>query len=621
MFKKKANYQIISKRKEKSFKKENGDSNKLYQKKIQKLKVNLSSSLKFITKKKNLKKEKSIIDKTYLMNKKIISNTLKKYNCKPITQNIMIISNLINCKPNHFLAIFKDYLIHDYIEEFLARSYFLEESIDRIPKLFNYYKNYLFFFCKPTFSDSFSNFIIKNYSDFHAENFYKNNIEKKNKDNNKLIDIDIDNGNDDIYNKDFNNNNEEELLETIFTNSVKNSIDKINNNDIKKLNRNDLLDDIKQESTIHFDKNNKLSEGNTLLFMIKEMQNYKNKKIKEKTVNLKQNIRKNKNFAIETYKPLIPTNKTFNSKKIAKNFNSNKLKINTFSNLNFRYADSAKNLLNNQKIKKMEKYKTKKNIISKNDKILIRKNKNINKNNHNTTFANINHNKFGFLINKNNYKSPKNISNKKIFPLSPLILNILTDRDCPKRKEPLSNRVNNKDKTEQNNYIKIIKRKNNKDNLKLLTTTNRNKRVFDFKKIKSLDSLGINELNNKQNKSYNKEILNYNNKKKTYKIKKLKYRNINNDYSINKANMELITRYSTINKTINSGNSNVGLPKTKYMNSVNNMIKVNEIKNKKSIFQKSLYRGIISPLHKNTLDKRYFSFKKLNHININININ
>ena len=52
MFKKKANYQIISKRKEKSFKKENGDSNKLYQKKIQKLKVNLSSSLKFITKKK-----------------------------------------------------------------------------------------------------------------------------------------------------------------------------------------------------------------------------------------------------------------------------------------------------------------------------------------------------------------------------------------------------------------------------------------------------------------------------------------------------------------------------------------------------------------------------------------
>jgi hypothetical protein len=33
MFKKKANYQIISKRNEKSFKKENGDSNKFYQKK------------------------------------------------------------------------------------------------------------------------------------------------------------------------------------------------------------------------------------------------------------------------------------------------------------------------------------------------------------------------------------------------------------------------------------------------------------------------------------------------------------------------------------------------------------------------------------------------------------
>ena len=620
MFKKKANYQIISKRNEKSFKKENGDSNKLYQKKIGKLKVNLSSSLKFITKKKNLKKDKIIIDKEYLMKKGIILNTLKKYNSKPITQNMMIISNLINCKPNHFLAIFKDYLIHDYIEEFLARSYFLEESIERIPKLFSYYKNYLHFFCKPTFSDSYSNFIIKNYADLHAENFYKNNIEKKNKENNKLIDIDIDNGNDDIYGKDFNNKNEEELIETIFTNSVKNSIDKINNNEIKKLSHNDLLEDMKQESTIHFDKNNKLSECNTLLFMIKEMQNYKNKKMKERTVNLKKNIRKNKNFAFESYKPLIPNNKTFNRKKIAYNSNSNKLKINTFSNLDFRNVDSNKNLLNNDKQKKLEKYKTKKNLISKNDKMLNRKNTNINKNNHNTTFANINHNKNGFLINKNNYKSPKNISNKKIFPLSPLILNILTDRDCSKRKEPLSSRVN-KDKTEKNNYIKIIKRKNNKDNLKLLTTTNRNKRVFDFQKIKSLDSLDTNELNNKQNKSYNKEILNYNNKKKTYKIKKIKYRNINNDYSINKANMDLITRYSTINKTINPAKSNVGLVKTKYMNSMKNMIKVNEIKNKKSVFQKNLYRGIISPLHKNTIDKRYFSFKKLNHININININ
>ena len=179
MFKKKANYQIKSKRNEKSFKKENEDLNKLYQKKIQKLKVNLSSSLKFITKKKSLKKDKNIIDKEYLFNKRIISNFLKKYNCKPKTQNKMIISNLISCKPNHFLARFKDCLINDYVEEFLSRSYFLEESIERIPKLFNYYKNYLNFFCKPPFSDSFSNCIIKNYADFHAENFYKNNIEKK----------------------------------------------------------------------------------------------------------------------------------------------------------------------------------------------------------------------------------------------------------------------------------------------------------------------------------------------------------------------------------------------------------------------------------------------------------
>ena len=62
-----------------------------------------------------------------------------------------------------------------------------------MPKLYNYYRNYLTFFCKPTFIDQFSNEKIKNYGDLNAECFYKNNIERKKHINNdkKILDKNI----------------------------------------------------------------------------------------------------------------------------------------------------------------------------------------------------------------------------------------------------------------------------------------------------------------------------------------------------------------------------------------------------------------------------------------------
>lgn len=149
-----------------------------------KLKVNLSSSLKYIIRKKNSKKitnpypQKSIFAK-------ILSQNLQKHNSDIEKNNIIIVNNLIKCKSSHFLAVFKDYLIIDYVEEFLRRIYFLNESIQRMPKLYNYYRNYLTFFCKPTFIDQFSNEKIKNYGDLNAECFYKNNINRKRHMNNE----------------------------------------------------------------------------------------------------------------------------------------------------------------------------------------------------------------------------------------------------------------------------------------------------------------------------------------------------------------------------------------------------------------------------------------------------
>ena len=99
-----------------------------------KLKVNLSEKLKKIIRK-NIKID---IIKNNLYHK-TIQNNLKKYNSSSQTNNILAINNLIKCKGCHFLAIFKDHLIADYIEEFMRRFYMKRESIDRMAKIYEYH--------------------------------------------------------------------------------------------------------------------------------------------------------------------------------------------------------------------------------------------------------------------------------------------------------------------------------------------------------------------------------------------------------------------------------------------------------------------------------------------------
>ena len=130
--KKEFNVKYKFKLKDTLIKRDTIQTKKLVKKEIpSKLKVNLSSSLKYISKKKNFKRDK---ESNYNLYPKVISKNLQKYNSNAEIKNIMIINNLINCKSSHFLAIFKEYLISDYIEEFLRRIYFLNESIERIPK-------------------------------------------------------------------------------------------------------------------------------------------------------------------------------------------------------------------------------------------------------------------------------------------------------------------------------------------------------------------------------------------------------------------------------------------------------------------------------------------------------
>lgn len=83
--------------------------------------------------------------------------------------------NLLLNKNCNLVSVFKDHMIYDFVDEFLKRFYNFRESAERLPKISKYYKNYLLFFCKPTFRNFKMNMMIQNYGDFKAEMYYKLN--------------------------------------------------------------------------------------------------------------------------------------------------------------------------------------------------------------------------------------------------------------------------------------------------------------------------------------------------------------------------------------------------------------------------------------------------------------
>jgi len=113
--------------------------------------------------------------------------TLNKfYNLYPAELNKIVVENLIFNKNCHMVSVFKDHMIFDYVDEFLKRFYFHEESKERIPKISNYYKNYLKFFCNPIFRDFKINNIIQGYGDYKAEMYYNRNYGNKGNNDNGI---------------------------------------------------------------------------------------------------------------------------------------------------------------------------------------------------------------------------------------------------------------------------------------------------------------------------------------------------------------------------------------------------------------------------------------------------
>ena len=101
------------------------------------------------------KKNDNIYFNTYIFSFKILE---AKYNMNPKLFSQKIIFDLVRNKPGHLLAFYHEILLYDNsLKEFMKRMYHYKECLNKIPKYYNYYRNYLHYFCHPTFTEDFIN--------------------------------------------------------------------------------------------------------------------------------------------------------------------------------------------------------------------------------------------------------------------------------------------------------------------------------------------------------------------------------------------------------------------------------------------------------------------------------
>ena len=209
----------------------------------------------------------------------IMRNLQKKYkfSSKEESYNNLIVNALIFNKNSHLVSIFKDSMIWDYIDEFLKRYYKKAESFERVPRFASFYKNYLKFFCKPTFVNFTVNGVIQDYNEQKAELYYNQNFKSK-KNNDEMED------NEDIEDeKSSKSISKSKIEKTIFNSTIKENIDNnsiitvkttvLNNESTMILPDNDYDNTIINESGLL----NQYSSEQSFVLLMNQMKNNKRK--------------------------------------------------------------------------------------------------------------------------------------------------------------------------------------------------------------------------------------------------------------------------------------------------------------------------------------------------------
>ena len=525
---------------------------------------------------KNSNRQKSL--KKVITFEKIIQSTLlKKYGPRNKSslkyQYIgLIMENLIFNKNSHEVTAFKDFMIWDYVEEFLKRFYLKKESKQRVPKFSVFYKNYLKFFCIPTLKDSFPNEVVHTCTEKKAELFYNENYKRKKKEDSELKDCGIYQDTE----SDMSENDNQSISKKIFFNETAR----------KKIERNSPIN----TSMVLNESETKIKEDESgLLVTASELDSYNENSLRDIIIGMKK---KKKIININNQKLTLYANDYISSKMINKNPNKNPNKNGRNKSLDILSNNSNNiNNINNNKNKQLTTY----NVI---------KDKKEEKIKNNNYIMNINDSN---QINKRN-------NNSKLFTS----LNNNNTRNRTQNQQLISTINTNKTYTNNNNLEKI-------NNIKKTINLN----LIKSKNIQTIfgkynPSIYINSKNEKKPKNYSKTINSkesITNSAKSIFIK-------NNDNNLKMSSNKYFIKNSSYSQVKLPKASNIKAKNTArilsykdYHKSENESIKRN--RNKNIINAKLSFDGILRNNNNNN-NKRYniINYNGDKHIhNINININ
>ena len=443
-----------------------------------------------------------------------------------------IMENLIFNKNTHLVSTFKDYMIWDYVEEFLKRYYNDKESGERVPKFALFYKNYLKFFCIPTFKDISCNDMIHNFNEKKAELFYNENYKKKKETNSYQEDCGIyeeSESDEESDSKTMNNN----IEKTIFNETVKKKIERyspINTSMALPESDTKLKPD---DSGLLVTSSNESSLVNIMKGMIPPPPPVP--KIKKNSKNNKKNISNN--------------NKNNNkSNDNASNINSNNHQGENSSSYRLSQKNLMSSTLNKFNSKTLEALlHSQMKFKSKNSKIINKKNNVHSKDTNHTNSNNVHHkSKINNVNNKNKIISYMGIYKKKSIPKS-RNENKLSDEAIKTKSNNFMSATFN---VNNNNHGNTINMKSNLKNITSINNYNLNYKQSLKKSRNPQQSISINS------NTYSKySVDKINNMKKKSNVNLFKNNNI--EYILNQLKVHpFCTLKKSSTKKIIHNNSN-----------------------------------------------------------------
>ena len=228
---------------------------------------------------------------------KLLSLLFSKYGDIKEEYQASLINQIMYKCSTHLNTQYQEIRYDNIFLEFLRRYYKKREVKERIPNLYEYYKNYHLFYLKPILRNFYYIKLLHDYQDKKAEIFYKNNYSKTSNDKTEVND----NSNtsslssSDHYtdNRVIFNTKTKLLLEGIKDNN------NITNIDISKIKKNESNNSSNNDLRIK----TKLGEENTLNDIMKELktESYNNNGNNKEVIDINNNNNKRKKNMTSKY--------------------------------------------------------------------------------------------------------------------------------------------------------------------------------------------------------------------------------------------------------------------------------------------------------------------------------